>query len=149
MKNTIHVGVCFFCHDSIGRFLIAQRSTKARDEYNKWDCGGGALHLGEMIEEAVSREVLEEYCCEPLTLEFLGYRTVLRHQDGHSTHWIMFDFKVEIDETRASSGEPEKCQRLRWVTLEEFEAIDADDLHSQLPDILRKYRDRLLQHPLR
>jgi ADP-ribose pyrophosphatase YjhB (NUDIX family) len=44
-----------------------------RDEQGMWDGGGGGLKFGEKIEDAVVREIKEEYCATPKKIEFLGY----------------------------------------------------------------------------
>jgi 8-oxo-dGTP pyrophosphatase MutT (NUDIX family) len=145
MERRIHVGVCFFCHDRSGKFIISLRSPAARDERNKWDCGGGELEFGEAIDHAVAREVWEEYCCQPLKLELLGHRDVFRTQKRQATHWVVFDFLVEVDATKCAIREPERSENLRWVSLRELEAIKPNNLHSQLPGMIKQYRDRLFK----
>ena len=75
-------------------------------------------------------------------LEFLGYRDVFRDQDGQSTHWIAMDFRALIDPAEAKIGEPHKCDGQKWATIKELEAME--DLHSQFPAFIEKYRDKLV-----
>ena len=121
--------------------MISRRSTNARDEHGTWDPGGGGLKFGERIEDAVRREVLEEYCATALAIEFVGYRDVFRSMNGQQTHWLMFDHKVLVDPAEVKIGEPHKCDGLRWVTLEEVVAID-EPMHSQFPAFLGKNLER-------
>src|SRR5690349_10561187 len=74
----IGVSCVFFCHDGKGNYLLNKRSNKCRDEIGNWDPGGGALEFGERPEEAVRREIKEEYCTDIMELEFAGARNVLR-----------------------------------------------------------------------
>ncbi|MBI5621378.1 NUDIX hydrolase [Candidatus Falkowbacteria bacterium] len=57
------IGVCviFLCHDGKGNFLMARRSANVRDEPNVWDFGGGGIEFNETIEDALRREIKEEY----------------------------------------------------------------------------------------
>ena len=70
----IGVSVIYFCHDGAGKFVMAKRSKNARDEQGRWDIGGGGLEFGEFVEDALCREVKEEYCTDVLGCEFLGSR---------------------------------------------------------------------------
>lgn len=142
MDGIIRTGVCFFCHDGAGNFLISKRSAQARDEHGTWEEGGGGLKFGEKIEEALHREIREEYCATPIAVEFLGYRDILREQKGAKTHWIMFDFKVHVDPVQVQIGEPHKCDELQWVTLEGIENF-SEPLHPQFKLSFNKYRNIL------
>src|SRR3989338_5520024 len=79
-KGVEHIGVTcvFFCHDGHGKFVLGKRSQNCRDEQGKWDNGGGALHFGENFEEAIRREVKEEYCADAKEIQFLTASNVLR-----------------------------------------------------------------------
>ena len=74
----IGVGVVFFCHDGKGNFILNKRTAKSRDEYGRWDPGGGGINFGEKVPDALKREIKEEYCTNILKAEFLGFRDVHR-----------------------------------------------------------------------
>src|SRR5579862_8107330 len=84
----VAVGVSFYCHDGRGNFLMHKRSRNCRDEQGRWDFGGGKLEFGEQPEEAVLREVREEYCCAGRIQEILPPISRFREHDGRSTHWL-------------------------------------------------------------
>ncbi|WP_326690071.1 NUDIX domain-containing protein [Streptomyces sp. NBC_01795] len=124
------VSCVFVCHDGAGRILLARRSAGARDEPGSWDTGAGALEHGETFEEAVRREVREEYATEARTIETLGVRNILRGTPV--SHWVAVVFAVEVDPGRVAIGEPHKFDALGWFTPDEL----PEPPHSQLAETL-------------
>jgi ADP-ribose pyrophosphatase YjhB (NUDIX family) len=110
----IGVTVVFYCHDSEGNLLLHKRSQNCRDEQGRWDCGGGAMEFGETFEEAVRREIREEYCCDVLDLKFACPSNVIREHEGAKTHWIAFLFSALVDRKKVRIGDPEKMEELGW-----------------------------------
>jgi 8-oxo-dGTP diphosphatase len=106
------VSCVFVCHDATGRILLARRSAGARDEPGTWDTGAGALEHGESFEQAVSREVREEYAADALAIETVGVRNVLRGTPV--SHWVAVVFAVEVDPAQVAIGEPHKFDALDW-----------------------------------
>ncbi len=103
MENTLKKGidyvgvtVVYFCHDGNGRFVMAKRKNTTRDEFGRWDIGGGGLEFNDTVEGTLRKEIKEEYCADVLDYEFLGYRDVHREHEGKPTHWVALDFKVRI-----------------------------------------------------
>jgi ADP-ribose pyrophosphatase YjhB (NUDIX family) len=134
MTRSPSVSCVFVCHDGGGRILLARRSARARDEPGTWDCGAGALEFGESFEDAVTREVTEEYATAPLAIDLLGVRNVVRADPP--SHWVAVVFAVRLDPAAARIGEPHKFDDLGW--------FDPDDLpgpqHSQLAATLEVFR---------
>ncbi len=128
----IGVTVVFFCHDGKGNFLLHKRSQNCRDEQGCWDCGGGAMKFGETFEQAVRREVEEEYCTHIKDLRFIETSNILREQNGFETHWIALIFAVEIDCSHIKNGDTEKIDEMSWFTLDSL----PKPLHSKLPETL-------------
>jgi 8-oxo-dGTP pyrophosphatase MutT (NUDIX family) len=124
------VSCVFVCHDRDGRILLARRSPGARDEPGAWDCGAGAIEFGETFEEAVTREVTEEYSAVPLSIDLRGVRNVLR--DDPPSHWVAVVFSVRVDPAAVRIGEPHKFDDLGWFTPSDLPS----PLHSQLPATL-------------
>lgn len=119
----------FFCHDGEGRILLAKRGHEARDEQGRWDCGAGALQLGESFEAAVTREVGEEYSTVPLSIEQIGVYNAIRP----GSHWVAVVFAVQVAPAEVRLGEPDKATEHGWFTVNALPA----PLHSQLPKGLR------------
>ncbi len=141
-QDYIGVATVFFCHDGKGNLLMAKRSKNCRDEHDRWDIGAGGLEFGDEIENRLRTEIKEEYCAEILSYEFLGFRNVInRKHKGRPTHWVTLDFKVLIDPAQVNNGEPYKFDEVKWFTLNNLPA--ENELHSQLPYFLEKYKIRL------
>ena len=131
--------VVYFCHDGKGNFLMHQRSKQARDERGNWDIGAGGIEFGDTAEITLKKEIKEEYGCEVLDFELLGYRDILREQNGRVTHWIALDFKVLVNPSQVKNGEPDKFDKVGWFTLSNLPT----PAHSQLTKFLAKYKNRL------
>jgi 8-oxo-dGTP pyrophosphatase MutT (NUDIX family) len=141
-KGVEYVGVTlsFFCHDGKGNFVLTKRSANCRDEQGRWDFGGGGLELHDSVEGRLKEEIREELCTDVLSYEFLGYRDLHRDNAGVPTHWIALDFKVLVDRAKVANGEPHKFDEIGWFTLDALPS----PLHSQAPNELALYRDKLL-----
>lgn len=136
----VGVSVVYFCHDSKGNFVMAKRSQNARDEHGNWDIGGGGLEFGDTVENTLKKEIKEEYCADVLDFEFLGFRDVRRKHLEKPTHWIALDFKVFVNPKQVKNGELHKFDEIKWFTLDGL----PNNLHSQLPFFLKKYKEKLI-----
>ncbi len=119
-KGVDHIGVtvCFYCYDKKSRLLLQKRNHNVRDENNTWDCGGGSMEFGETFEEAVIREIKEEYCCTPLKLTFCGVNNVLRVHDDVKTHWICLIYAAEVNPKEVKIGELLKVDEIKWFPID-------------------------------
>lgn len=121
-KGVDYIGVTcvFYCHDGKDNILLHKRSKKCRDEIGRWDCGGGAMELGETFEEAVRREVKEEYCCDIQELKFVTANNVIREHDDKKTHWIALLFTARVDPKKVKLGEPVKMEEIGWFPFDDL-----------------------------
>lgn len=134
------VSIVFHCHDGKGNFVMGKRSQNARDERGKWDQGGGALEFGEKIENALKREIKEEYGAKVLDYEFIGLMDVHRKDhNGNKTHWIALCHKVLVERESVRNASPKDHDEIGWFTLDKL----PDPLHSQMPVFLKKYKGKL------
>lgn len=130
-----HIGICcvFICHDGSGNILLQKRSQHCRDEQGTWDCGGGALEFGESVEDCIRRELQEEYRVQPIDIQQIRTKSVIRMQQGAPTHWLAVTHLVRISRGEEAIGEPRKVDELRWCNLDTLPA----PLHSMLLDDLQ------------
>lgn len=134
-----HPGVscAFMCHDSDGRILLHRRGAGCRDEQGTWDSGAGQLEFGETFEQALVREVREEYGVEPSSSRLLGVRNVLRAHEGEKTHWVALVFAVLVEPEQVRICEPHKMAELGWFTIDALPS----PLHSQLAPQIQTCRE--------
>ncbi len=108
----------FMCHDGNGKFLMSKRGLKARDEQGTWEFGGGGIEFGESPEEAVKRELLEEYNCKTIyDIKSLSPFNLLRNQNNQKTHWIGFPFLIHINPGEVQINETESVDAIGWFDL--------------------------------
>lgn len=123
----IGISASFVVHDGQGRVLLQKRGQRARDENGKWDVGGGAIEFGESISEAVSREIFEELCVMPMSIDFLTVYDAFRVNKSIKTHWVAIMHAVQVDPDKVKIGEPDKIEEIGWFTSKTLPS----PLHSQ------------------
>ncbi len=138
--NYTGITTIFLCHDGKGNILMGKRSQNCRDEQGKWDIGGGKLEFGLTLTENLEKEIQEEYCCNIIKSEFLGYDDVFRKQNGIDTHWLAMHFLVKIDPKQAKNGEPESIDEIKWFKINEL----PKPMHSQLDKFFQRYKQKLV-----
>ena len=136
MDGEIKASVCFFAHDGKGRYLIAKRAKHLHNEPGVWGPGSGTIEYGEHIGDTLQREVGEEYGATVQEQKFIGYRDWVNEKN--KIHWFVFDFLVRIDPAEAKNNEPDKCDEIRWVTLDEMRRMK-ESFHPQMEAFLEKY----------
>lgn len=107
--------------------MLMKRGPKARDEHGRWDICGGALEFGESITDAITRELYEELCAEPLDIKFLTAYDAHRNLDSIQTHWVALVHAVLVNPDRVTIGEPHKITEIGWFTQDSL----PKPLHSQ------------------
>lgn len=137
------VTTVFVCHDGKGKMLLAKRGQNARDENGRWDAGAGGLKHGQTVVGNLKRELLEEYCVEPIKLDFLGYSDIFRQtDDGQPTHWLGMYFVVLVDPASVKIGEPDMIDEIGWFELDNLPR----PLHSEFDNFMNRHGDNLLVH---
>lgn len=123
----IGVSAVALVHDGRGNLMLQKRGEQARDEQGAWDLCGGAIELGDTIEETIRKELLEELCATPVDMQFLTAYDAHRLIGGKQTHWVAIVYAVQVDPTSVSIGEPHKITELGWFTSSTL----PQSLHSQ------------------
>jgi 8-oxo-dGTP diphosphatase len=80
----------------------------------EWSVPGGRVEHGELLAEAVTRELREETGLEAVCGPLLGWVERLGDDDGH--HFVILDFEVTVlDDTEPTAGDD--AIEARWVAL--------------------------------
>ncbi len=117
-RTVVHV--CVF--DSRGRLLIQQRTAEKRIWPERWDVSAaGGVDAGETSRQAAEREFREEL---GYALDLGGLRPSLTvNFDGGFDDFFLLE--RDLDE-RTFTLQKEEVAQVRWVTLEEAEAMVDD-----------------------
>lgn len=111
-----------------GRLLLIRRGRGPAE--GEWSVPGGRVEAGELLAEAVVRELAEETGLEGVCGELIGW--VERVGDSH--HFVILDFAVTLLEPEADPVAGDDAQEAAWVPLHEvadFQLVEglAEFLH--------------------
>ncbi len=114
----IGVGVGAVIRDSQGRLLLARRGPWARNEQYAWEFPGGAVEFGERLEDALRREIREEFGIEISVDSLLDVVDHILPNEGQ--HWISPTFICTIISGEPGVREPDKCLEIGWFGLDDM-----------------------------
>lgn len=114
----IGVGAGAVIRDREGRFFLARRGRNARNESGKWEFPGGSVEFGERLEDALVREVREEYGFEIAVDRLLD---VVNHIiPAEDQHWVSPTFLCTYTSGIPRILEPHKCYEIGWFALDDI-----------------------------
>lgn len=117
-RPIVGVGAVIFDH---GRVLLVQRGNAPMQ--GEWSLPGGALEVGETLEEGVRREVLEEtgLVIEPVSIVDVFDRIARDAAGRVQFHYVLVDFLCRV--TGGSPACATDAADLRWATLDALDSI--------------------------
>jgi mutator protein MutT len=133
----IGVGVGAVIVDHEGKVFLAKRGREARNETGKWEFPGGSVEFGETLEQAIVREVIEEY---GFTIQAQELLDVVDHLiPAENQHWVSPTFICKVKSGTPSIREPHKCDEIGWFALDQ---IPVDQLTIASRKSLDSFRKR-------
>jgi len=115
-----------------GRYLVAKR-LPGGSMGGRWEFPGGKAEAGESPEQALEREFLEEFAV-PITV---GEHLVSTTFRNNGKNYRLLAFSAELGEGRIELKEHEE---IRWLLLEEIEALDLADSDREIYRQLRELK---------
>ena len=102
-----------------GDVFLSKRSQKATNEKGCWETPGGSVYFGEKLEEAVKREILEEYGVD---IEIVEQFPAADHIiPDENQHWVATTFLARVVKGQNPKiMEPDKCDEIGWFSLDKL-----------------------------
>jgi len=100
-----------------GELFLTKRGQHATNERGTWEIPGGKVQFGETLEDAVKREMKEEYGVDIM----LAYQFPAQNHfiPDEKQHWVPTNFLCRIEENQAPKiMEPDKCDEIGWFSLD-------------------------------
>lgn len=110
----VAVGAMMF--NDKGELFITKRSQNCKNERGHWEIPGGSVQYGETLEDAVKREVKEEYGVD---VDIIKQYPASDHIiPADKQHWAPTTFIVKIKNGQTPTiMEPDKCDAIGWFSL--------------------------------
>jgi mutator protein MutT len=128
------------------QLFLARRGPEARNERHKWEFPGGGVEFGELLEEALVREVMEEY---GFMIEVEELLDVVNHIiPDEKQHWVSPTFLCRYKTGIPRIREPHKCEAIGWFPLDRIPEQDLTIASKNSLASLKKKHPRLKSRPL-
>lgn len=108
----IGVGVGALIVNERGELFLARRGPLAKNERGLWEFPGGSVEYGERLEEALKREIREEYGLEIEVGELLDVVDHILPDEGQ--HWVSPTYLCKPVSDDPKILEPGKCTEIGW-----------------------------------
>ena len=133
----IGVGVGAIIFNRKSAVFLAKRGKNARNERHKWEFPGGSVEFGETLEQALVREVQEEF---GFAVEVIQLLDVVNHiLPGEKQHWVSPTYLCSYKDGNPRIREPHKCEEIGWFTLDAIPENELTTASRKSLDSLRKY----------
>lgn len=114
----IGVGVGAMVRNAAGEVFLSQRGPKAGNERGTWEFPGGRVEYGELIEDSIKREFVEEY---GMVIEIDGLLGIYDHiLPDEGQHWVSPTYIATHISGEPRILEPEKCTAIGWFAIDDL-----------------------------
>lgn len=115
----IGVGVGAIIFNDKGEIFLSKRSQNTKNEKGCWEAPGGNIEFGETQEQAITREMMEEYGTE---IEIIEQWPASDHLiPNEKQHWVATTFLAKFkSEQEPKIMEPDNCDAIGWFNLNEL-----------------------------
>ncbi len=111
----VAVGIMIF--NDKGEVFLSKRSQQVKNERGHWENPGGSVEFGETLEQAVKREILEEYGTEIDVIE--QWPATDHFIPAEKQHWVATTFLAKFKPGQQPKiMEPDKCEEIGWFKLD-------------------------------
>lgn len=99
-----------------GEIFLSKRSINTRNQQGCWETPGGAVDFGEKRENAIKREIKEEFGVD---IEIIKpFQTVDEILPKEKQHWVATIFLAKIiGNKKPKIMEPRKCDAIGWFSI--------------------------------
>jgi 8-oxo-dGTP diphosphatase len=133
----IGVGAGAIIFNKDGALFLAKRGKESRNEKHKWEFPGGSVEFGETLENALMREVREEF---GFVIEVVQLLDVVNHiLPGEKQHWVSPTYLCRYRNGKPRIREPHKCEDIGWFTLDAIPINELTTASRKSLGSLKKY----------
>lgn len=115
-KDYIGVGGGVLIFNDKQEVLLLKRGKHVRNEAGWWCKPGGTVEYGETTIAAMKREIKEEVNLDIDIWGMLPHTDHILKEEGQ--HWLAVNFLADVCGGELHNNEPDKCDELRWFTLD-------------------------------
>lgn len=98
--------------------LLLKRGVKSRNQAGFWSKPGGTVEFGEKIEDAVKREIMEEFGVDIELIRFLGFTNHIIKKENQ--HWLSISYLARIVKGEPKNMEPNKHDEIQWFSFNDL-----------------------------
>lgn len=121
MKKIYPVVVAAIMDDQ-NRFLLTKRKSP-KNEWNKWQFPGGELEFGELIEEALKREIKEELGVEIEVEKFIPKIFEIRRKEDNF-HGLFFVYLSHLKNPISQIVLDDEASEYGWFSIDQIKELD-------------------------
>jgi len=118
VENCVCVGCGALIINEKNQALFLKRTSKTGNMIGLWSQPGGAVKIGEKVEDAVKREIKEELDVGIEVIKFLCF-TEGSIEEGNQ-NWLSLNYLAKIIGGEVTNMEPEKHEEVKWFSLNDL-----------------------------